>query len=67
LFIGNRDNIDIRKGLPELVKEKGAAAFEWNVDAYYGRIKGLWTHSNTNKYKSDMFPQQELLDMLMSL
>ncbi len=66
-FIGNRDNIDVRKGLPELVKEKGAAAFEWNVDAYYGRVKGLWTHSNTNKYKSDMFPQQELLDMLISL
>ena len=67
LFIANRDNIDVKEGLPKLVKEKGAKAFEWNVDAYYGRVKGLWTHSNTNKYKSDMFPQEELLTMLTEL
>ena len=65
--IADRDNIDVRDGLPKLIKEKGADAFAWNVDAYYGRVKGLWTHSNTNSGKSDMFPQQELLDMLMSL
>jgi len=66
-FIGERDNIDIRKGLPELIKQKGAKAFEFNSDAYYGRIKGLWTHTNTKKGKFDCFPQQELLDMLVSL
>ena len=57
----------MREGLPTLVRQKGAAAFEWNVEAYYGRIKGLWAHCNTNKHKSDMFPQAELLDMLMDL
>ena len=67
LWIGERDGIDIRAGLPSLVKEKGADAFEFNEDAYYGRVKGLWTHTNTRKDKSDMFPQQELLDMLTSL
>ena len=67
LFIGERDGIDVRAGLPALVKEKGAEAFEWNEDAYYGRVKGLWTHTNTRKDKSDMFPQKELLDMLTSL
>jgi N-acetyl-anhydromuramyl-L-alanine amidase AmpD len=67
LFIGERDGIDIRAGLPALIKEKGADAFEWNEDAYYGRVKGLWTHTNTRKDKYDMFPQQELLDMLTSL
>lgn len=67
LWIGERDSIDIRKGLPELVKQKGADAFEWNEDAYYGKVKGLWTHTNTRKDKFDMFPQQELLDMLVSL
>ena len=67
LWIGERDNIDIRAGLPALVKEKGVNAFEFNEDAYYGRVKGLWTHTNTRKDKSDMFPQQELLDMLTSL
>ena len=67
LYIAERDGIDVRAGLPALVKEKGADAFEFNEDAYYGRVKGLWTHTNTRKDKTDMFPQQELLDMLTSL
>jgi len=50
-----------------LVKEKGAEAFEWNADAYYGKVKGLWTHTNTRKDKVDMFPQPELIDMLLGL
>jgi hypothetical protein len=66
-WIGERDGIDIRAGLPALVKEQGAAAFEFNADAYYGKVKGLWTHTNTRKDKTDMFPQQELLDLLVSL
>ena len=67
LWIGERDGIDIRAGLPALIKENGADAFEWNEDAYYGRVKGTWTHTNTRKDKVDMFPQQELMDMLVSL
>ncbi len=67
LFIAERDNIDVRKGLVEEIKKKGAAGFEWNENAYYGKVKGLWTHTNTRKDKSDMFPQQELIDMLLSL
>jgi N-acetyl-anhydromuramyl-L-alanine amidase AmpD len=67
IHIGDLHQIDIRKGLPELVKDKGADAFEWNVDAYYGRVKGLWSHTNTNKYKWDIFPQPEIMDMLVSL
>ena len=67
LWIAERDSIDVRKGLVEEVRAKGAAGFEFNEDAYYGRIKGLWTHTNTRKDKVDMFPQQELMDMLLSL
>ena len=67
LWIAERDSIDVRAGLPALIKEKGADAFEFNEDAYYGRVKGLWTHTNTRKDKVDMFPQQELIDMLTSL
>lgn len=66
-FVGERDNIDITAGLPALVKQHGASAFEFNEDAYYGRVKGVWTHTNTRKDKYDMFPQQELLDMLTDL
>lgn len=67
LYIANRDGIDIRKGLISEIKLKGVDAFEFNSDAYYGKIKGMWTHTNTRKDKSDMFPQQELIDMLLSL
>ena len=67
LWIAERDGNDIRAGLPALIKQKGADAFEWNEDAYYGRVKGTWTHTNTRKDKVDMFPQQELMDMLVSL
>ena len=66
-FIAERDGIDIRAGLPALVKKIGADAFEFNADAYYGKVKGTWTHTNIRKDKFDMFPQQEMLDMLVSL
>jgi hypothetical protein len=55
LYIADRDSIDVRKGLVEEVKKKGAKGFEFNEDAFYGKIKGMWTQS------------PELLDMLMSL
>jgi hypothetical protein len=67
LWIAERDNIDVRAGLPALIKEKGADAFEFNEDAYYGKVKGTWTHTNTRKDKVDMFPQPELIDMLLGL
>ena len=67
LWIAERDNIDIREGLPSLIKEKGAKAFDFNPDAYYGKIKGVWTHTNTRRDKFDMFPQDELLEMLTNL
>lgn len=67
LWIAERDGIDVRAGLPALIKEKGDDAFEFNENAYYGKVKGLWTHTNTRKDKVDMFPQQELMDMLTSL
>ena len=61
-----KEIISRKKRLTDL-KEKGDDAFEFNEDAYYGRVKGLWTHTNTRKDKVDMFPQQELMDMLTSL
>jgi len=68
LWIAERDDIDIRKGLVEWIHQKGAHhAFEFNQDAYDGKIKGLLTHTNTRKDKMDMFPQPELIDMLISL
>jgi hypothetical protein len=67
LFIANRDNIDVRKGLPELIKQRGADAFDFLDVRHVERNKGLWSHTNVRRDKVDMFPQQELIDMLLSL
>jgi hypothetical protein len=67
LHIADRDNINVRDGLVAEIKKNGVSAFDFNEDAYYGKVKGMWTHTNTRKDKTDLFPQQELIDMLLSL
>jgi len=67
LYIADRDNIDVTEGLPKWIREKGADAFEYSSDARSGKIRGLLSHTNVRKDKVDMFPQQELIDMLLSL
>lgn len=42
-------------------------AFEYSEDANLGKIKGVLTHGQVRKDKSDIFPQQELITMLLSL
>jgi len=62
-------DIDMTAGLPQLLKDgvHPKEAFGFNDDAYNGRIKGLWTHTNVRKDKYDCFPQQELVDLLKSI
>jgi hypothetical protein len=67
LFIANRDSIDIRKGLPDLIRQTGVKAFDFCDPQKVATIKGLWCHSNVSPHKVDMFPQQDLVDMLLSL
>lgn len=68
LWIAQRDSIDVRAGLVTEIKKHGAKAFEFNQDAYYGKVKGMWTHANVRaKDKEDLFPQPNLIDMLLSL
>lgn len=68
LYIANRDNIDLHKGLYEWIKKQGVAAFDFQSDAYYGKVKGgMVTHANIRKDKEDMHPQKELMDMILSL
>ena len=66
-FIGERDGIDVRKGLPDLIREKGVEAFDICSVSMCNDTKGLWSHTNCRTTKFDMFPQPELLDMLLSL
>lgn len=68
LWIAERDSIDVREGLVAEIKQHGAKAFEFNQLAYEGKVKGMWTHANVRATgKSDLFPQPNLIDMLLSL
>ena len=67
-FIGDRDGIDISKGLKEFLQtEEPGDAFGFKKDALSGKIKGVLSHSNVRKGKSDMYPHPKLIEMLNSL
>ena len=61
--------IDIKAGIPQLLKDgmDPKEAFEFNKDAYYGKIKGLWSHTSVRKDKFDMYPCPRLVEMLKNI
>jgi len=66
-YIQERDGIDMRIGLQQLIKKHGPIkAFEFQEDAYYGKIKGLLSHTNVRKGKMDIYPDPDMIDMIMS-
>jgi N-acetyl-anhydromuramyl-L-alanine amidase AmpD len=68
LFIAERNGINIKKGLVEWLDTKTPAeAFDFNEDAWAGKVKGMLNHTNTRRDKSDMSPQPNLIAMLKSL
>lgn len=68
LYVAERDAIDVRVGLQQWIKKFGAIkAFDFQEDAYYGKVKGLLTHTNVRKDKMDCYPDPNLVDMIMSL
>ena len=68
LYIAERDNIDVTAGLIKWIREEGPTkAFGFHEKAFKGEVKGLLTHTNVRKDKMDCFPQQEFIDMLLSI
>ena len=67
LYCSNKYNIDPRVGLVEWVKEKGADGFDVLDLNKANSTPGMYSHTNVMRGKVDMFPQQELIDMLLSL
>ena len=60
--------IDVSKGLKAwLETETPAEAFEFKKDAYYGKVKGMLTHTNTRTDKTDWSPQPKMIEMIKSL
>ena len=53
-YVAERDEIDIRLGLKQYIKKFGPTkGFDFQEDAYYGKVKGLLTHTNVRKGKMD--------------
>lgn len=66
-YIADRDNIDLHEGIVKWLKTEGVNAFDFHQQAYNGSTKSLITHANVRSDKFDVFPQPELIDMLLSL
>lgn len=67
-FVADRDNIDLRIGLVQWIKKYGPTkAFEFQEDAYYGKVKGLLSHTNVRRDKLDCYPHPKLVEMLLKL
>ena len=68
LFISERNGIDISKGITEwLHQEEPVDAFDFKKKAWSGDVKGILSHSNIRKDKTDMYPHPKLVEMLKSL
>lgn len=66
-IIGNQHDIDIRKGLPELIKKHGTNAFDKLDVQMCINNPGIWSHTNVIGHKYDVSPQEELIEMLLCL
>ena len=67
-YVGERDGVDIRLGLKQFIQKYGPTkGFDFIEDAYYGKVKGLLVHGNVRHGKSDCYPHQDLVDMILSL
>ena len=57
----------MRVGLQQLIKKYcPIKAFEFQEDAYYGKMKGLLSHTNVRKGKMDIYPDPDIIDMILS-
>ena len=67
-YIGERDQIDMRIGLQQWIKKMGPIkAFDFQEDAYYGKVKGLLSHTNVRRDKTDCYPDERLVQMILEL
>ena len=63
----DKHDIDISKGLQKLIYKKGAfEAFDFFNKNHVTKHKGLWSHANVVSYKSDVYPNPKLIDMILS-
>ena len=62
-------NIPLSAGIPQLLKDgvHPRDAFDFNSDAYNGKIKGTWSHTSVRNGKMDAYPDPRLVEILKQL
>src|SRR5690554_6195285 len=65
--LGNKHNIDIREGLPNLIRKKGVKAFDIIGSKQCYDSPGVWSHGNVSYTKNDVAPQEGMVEMLLGL
>ena len=81
LLLSDKHGINLKDGIVSMLHKSSllynataksyvdgnANVFNYNESANIGNIKGVLTHGQVRSDKSDVFPQKELITMLMSL
>jgi uncharacterized beta-barrel protein YwiB (DUF1934 family) len=71
LRLGDKHDINLRSGVVETLRQNPNdpqyKAFEFSDYACAGNVYGILTHGQVRKDKSDVFPQKELIQMLIKL
>lgn len=62
-LLSERHDINLKDGMRRFKPEE---MFEFNQSAWKGAITGILSHTNVRRDKSDVFPQPELVKMIMS-
>ena len=65
--LASKHNIDIREGLPNLIRKKGVKAFDMVGTKMCLNTPGLWSHANVNSSKNDISPHEESVEMLLGI
>jgi N-acetyl-anhydromuramyl-L-alanine amidase AmpD len=67
LYLKEAYGMNVTAGLKQLIQAKGVkAAFEY-IPNYINANKGLYAHGNIFNGKNDIFPQKEMIEMIVSL
>lgn len=70
LLLSDKHDINLQSGIVAMLQSNNSNvenAFEYKEELSKGRITGVLTHGQVRKDKSDVFPQKELIDMLLTL
>lgn len=71
ILLASKHDINLRSGVVDSLRKNPTdihnTAFEYSETANLGRIRGVLTHGQVRRDKSDVFPQKELIQMLIKL